>query len=60
MNMVAQLAALIGALIYIVLTRLWLEIVIQVFRITELLRDQNHMQRTAFSRSALEPATTPR
>jgi hypothetical protein len=45
--------ALIGipfvVLIYIVLARLWLEIVIQVFRITELLRDQNHLQRVAFS-----------
>jgi len=39
----------IGALLYVVLVRLWLELVIQVFRITELLRDQKQMQQAAFS-----------
>jgi hypothetical protein len=53
------IVAPLGALIYIVLTRLWLEIVIQVFRITELLRDQNHLQRVAFSEAGWLPSNAP-
>jgi Domain of unknown function (DUF4282) len=48
-GVVALVVAPLVALFYIVLARLWLEIIIQVFRITELLRDQNHLQRVAFS-----------
>jgi hypothetical protein len=51
-------AAPLGAFIFIVLVRLWLEFVIQVFRITELLRDQSRMQQRAFSEAGwLVPAT---
>jgi ribosomal protein L40E len=39
----------LGALIWLIYARLVLELMIQGFRITELLRDQNHLQRTAFS-----------
>jgi Domain of unknown function (DUF4282) len=37
------------SLIYIVYARVTLELIIQIFRITELLRDQNQLQRTAFA-----------
>ncbi len=37
------------SLIYIIYTRVALELIIQIFRITELLRDQNQLQRTAFA-----------
>jgi hypothetical protein len=37
------------SLIYIVYARVTLELIIQIFRIVELLRDQNQMQRTAFA-----------
>ena len=37
------------SLLYLIYTRVLLEFVIQVFRITELLRDQNELQRAAFS-----------
>ena len=53
------IGAPLGALIYIVLARLWLEIIIQVFRITELLRDQNYMQRTAFSEAGWLASQSP-
>jgi len=39
----------IGSLLYVVFARIALELVIQVFRITELLRDQIGMQQAAFS-----------
>lgn len=60
----ALIGAPLGALLLIVLVRLWLELVIQVFRITELLRDQNHLQRVAFSSAGWtagpsEPAPAP-
>jgi hypothetical protein len=60
----AGVLALIGAplvaLIWIVLARLWLELVIIVFRITELLRDQNHLQRIAFSEAGWLSGAPPR
>jgi hypothetical protein len=37
------------SLLYIVYARVTLELIIQIFRITELLRDQNQLQRTAFA-----------
>jgi hypothetical protein len=46
----------VGALIYLVYARLVLELIIQVFRITELLRDQNHLQRAAFSAAGWLPS----
>jgi hypothetical protein len=50
---IGVLTLVIGApllsLIYLVYARLVLELIVQIFRITELLRDQSHLQRTAFS-----------
>ena len=46
----------LGALIYVVYARLVLELIVQVFRITELLRDQNQLQRTAFSAAGWLPS----
>jgi|SRR3954468_22520216 hypothetical protein len=69
---VGILVLLIGAplfsLVFLVYARLALEFIVQIFRITELLRDQNHLQRAAFSAAgwipsdtaaAPPPATTP-
>jgi hypothetical protein len=48
------------SLIYIIYTRVALELIIQIFRITELLRDQNHLQRAAFAGAGwLPPAGGP-
>src|SRR4051794_13179161 len=43
------IAAPLGSLLYLVCTRVLLEFVIQVFRITELLRDKNQRQGPAFA-----------
>src|SRR3982751_6488384 len=43
------IGAPLGALLYIIYTRVILEFIIQVFRIGELLRDQGEMQRQAFT-----------
>jgi hypothetical protein len=56
--LVLLILAPLGAFIWIVLVRLWLEFVIQVFRITELLRDQSRMQRLAFSQAGWLAATS--
>jgi hypothetical protein len=45
---VLVIAAPLGALLYTIYTRVILEFVIQDFRISELLRDQNALQREAF------------
>jgi hypothetical protein len=48
------------SLIYVVYARVTLELIIQIFRITELLRDQNQLQRAAFSGAGwLGPAGPP-
>jgi hypothetical protein len=53
-------ALLIGApllsLLYLVYIRLLLEYIIQIFRITETLRDQNQLQRAAFSAAGWLPS----
>jgi hypothetical protein len=66
---VLLIGAPIASLIYVIYSRVILEFIIQVFRISELLRDQNALQREAFgaagwlgggSASAVPPApTTP-
>lgn len=43
------IGAPLGALLYIIYTRVILEFIIQVFRISELLRDQGELQRQAFT-----------
>jgi len=43
------IGAPLGALLYIIYTRVILEFIIQVFRIGELLRDQGELQRQAFT-----------
>ncbi|MCW2993682.1 MAG: hypothetical protein JWQ18_1177 [Conexibacter sp.] len=45
----------IGAVIYAVYARVILEFIIQVFRIGEVLRDQNALQRTAFTAAGWLP-----
>ena len=52
---VLLIAAPIGAMIYTIYTRVILEFIIQVFRIGELLRDQNSMQHAAFSAAGWLP-----
>jgi hypothetical protein len=52
------IVAPVGAFIWIVLVRLWLEFVIQIFRITELLRDQSRMHQVAFSQAGWLGATS--
>ncbi|HWI72517.1 MAG TPA: DUF4282 domain-containing protein [Baekduia sp.] len=52
---VLLIGAPIIALIYTVYARVILEFIIQVFRISELLRDQNALQRTAFSAAGWLP-----
>ena len=49
----------LGVLVSVVLVRLWFELVIQAFRITELLRDQNQMQRAAFANAGWLPSGGP-
>jgi uncharacterized membrane protein len=52
----------LASLFYVVYARLVLEFIVQVFRITELLRDQNELQRAAFSAAGWLPtdvAVTP-
>ncbi len=49
------IGAPIGALIYTIYARVFLEFIIQVFRISELLRDQNNLQRAAFSTAGWLP-----
>src|SRR4051794_2199229 len=39
----------LASLFYVIYARVGLELIIQIFRITELLRDQNQLQRTAFA-----------
>ena len=54
---------LIGAplvsLVYLVYVRLVLEFIIQIFRITEMLRDQLQLQGVAFSAAGWLPTTAP-
>jgi hypothetical protein len=52
---VLLIGAPIGALIYTIYARVILEFIIQVFRISELLRDQNTLQRAAFSAAGWLP-----
>jgi ribosomal protein L40E len=52
---VLVVGAPIAALIYIIYARVILELIIQVFRISELLRDQNSLQRAAFSAAGWLP-----
>jgi Domain of unknown function (DUF4282)/zinc-ribbon domain len=49
------IGAPISALIYTIYTRMILEFIIQVFRIGETLRDQNNLQRVAFSAAGWLP-----
>ena len=56
------IGAPLASLIYVVYARLVLELIVQIFRITELLRDQNRLQSTAFSAAGWLPsdvAVTP-
>jgi hypothetical protein len=53
--LVLIIGAPIGALIYIIYARVILEFIIQVFRIGELLRDQNQLQRSAFATAGWLP-----
>jgi hypothetical protein len=52
---VLVIGAPVGALIYTIYARVFLEFIIQVFRISELLRDQNTLQRAAFSAAGWLP-----
>lgn len=45
----------LSGLIYAIYTRVFLEFVIQVFRIAELMRDQNTLQRAAFANAGWLP-----
>jgi hypothetical protein len=57
---VGLLVLLIGAgLLYVIYTRVFLEFIIQVFRITELLRDQTELQRAAFAGGTVPVAPAP-
>jgi uncharacterized membrane protein len=47
------------ALIYTIYARVLLELIIQVFRIAELLRDQNELQRAAFTAAGWLPGGAP-
>ncbi|HET6510106.1 MAG TPA: DUF4282 domain-containing protein [Baekduia sp.] len=53
------IAAPLGALLYTIYTRVILEFIIQVFRIGELLRDQNALQREAFATAGWLGAGAP-
>jgi hypothetical protein len=58
--LVLVILAPLFSLIYIVYARVTLELIIQIFRITELLRDQNELQRTAFAGAGwLPPGGAP-
>jgi hypothetical protein len=46
---VLVIIAPLGAFLYVIYTRVVLEVIIQIFRINEHLRDQIHMQQVAFS-----------
>jgi hypothetical protein len=52
---VLVIGAPIGALIYTIYARVILEFIVQVFRISELLRDQNQLQRSAFTTAGWLP-----
>jgi Domain of unknown function (DUF4282)/Double zinc ribbon len=47
--LVLLIGAPLGGLLYTIYTRVLLEFIVQVFRITELLRDQTELQRAAFA-----------
>src|SRR3954468_4963821 len=53
------IGAPLASLIYVVYARLVLELIVQIFRITELLRDQNRLQSTAFSAAGWLPGDVP-
>jgi hypothetical protein len=54
--LVLLIGAPLGGLLYTIYTRVFLEFIVQVFRITELLRDQTELQRAAFVGGGWQPS----
>jgi hypothetical protein len=56
---VLLIVAPLGSLLYVIYTRVVLEVIIQIFRINEHLRDQINMQQTAFANAGWLPQAPP-